>query len=91
MYDPARDIFTSSEDAPVDPDDEPIERRNGIKAQQQGEHPAQSMPNTSNNLREHSNTVSNMGVSERFVNFASRYLTGGVTECNATGRRTSSR
>lgn len=35
MYDPARDIFTSSEDAPVDPDEDPTEHNTIVEARPQ--------------------------------------------------------
>ncbi len=35
MYDPARDIFTSSEDPPVNPDDDPTEHNTIVEARPQ--------------------------------------------------------
>ena len=55
MYDPARDIFTSSEDAPVSPDDE---RSNDLAVQREAEETSQSMPNPSDELREKGETDS---------------------------------
>ncbi len=54
MYDPARDIFTSSEDAPDDESAEPNNNR-AENTQQAGF--IEGVPDTDNNIRKHSNNA----------------------------------
>lgn len=52
MYDPARDIFTSSEDAPVDQDENPTERNTDVEARPQAEESVKNMSKPDIDLRE---------------------------------------
>ncbi len=63
MYDPARDIFTSSEDPPMDPDDESAERSNTTVVQDQQ---AEGMPSTRHNLNGQEEPISRVRFTVRF-------------------------
>ncbi len=54
MYDPARDIFTASEDAP---DDESAEPNNNRADDSQQAESVKGMSNTENNMKKDSNNV----------------------------------
>lgn len=56
MYDPARDIFTSSEDAPVDQNEDPTERNTDAEARPQAGASVKEMPTPSDGLEENSET-----------------------------------
>ncbi len=69
MYDPARDIFTSSEDAPVDPDEDPTERNTNVEARPQAGESVGTMSTPSVDLKENNEARSG---SESRVCFESR-------------------
>lgn len=56
MYDPARDIFTSSEDAPVDPDQASTERNADAEPQLQAGEFVQDIAKPSIDLKEKGET-----------------------------------